>query len=177
MVDFALNTVVIATLVAVHEAGHYAAGRAIGIPGSGMRIMLFQWPPHVALRPPAAEWIAPMQIDRYVDVLNRYANNPRDHFVFVGGGHGAEWLAVVGLTGSALAIDHAMLLAAAERVVQWALILSVIYLIIDVVGTLRHKRPHGDFSGQWMIHCAATAIFYLVYFGGLTGLALELGVL
>ena len=179
MVDFALNAVVIAILLAIHETGHYSAGRLVGIPGTKMRVVLFQWPPHVAVRADATGWVTPNPTDmnRYVEILNQHTRRARDHFVFVGGGHGAEWLAVMGIAGSALAIDHAVLLDAAGRFVQWAFILSAIYVVMDWIGTLRHNAPHGDFSGQWMIHRSATVVFYLVYFGGLVGVAFALGLL
>ncbi len=37
-------------LVAVHEYGHYAGGRMLGVPADSIRVELTGNPPHVALR-------------------------------------------------------------------------------------------------------------------------------
>ena len=37
-------------IIAVHECGHYLAGAAAGIPWNSMKIRLFTFPQHVALK-------------------------------------------------------------------------------------------------------------------------------
>ena len=73
-------------LIAVHEAGHYLAGMTAGIPVSDMRIRLFTFPQHVALRD-GDSWVSPVtEIERYVSVSRRYLSTRSAAFRWVAGG-------------------------------------------------------------------------------------------
>lgn len=66
---FLANATCIFVLIAVHEAGHFLAGLAGGIPVSQMRIRLLTFPQHVALRD-GDEWVSPVRdLERYVATM------------------------------------------------------------------------------------------------------------
>jgi hypothetical protein len=66
---FLLILVLVFVLIAVHEAGHYLAGLMGGIPARDMRLVLFAFPQHVALRD-GQEWVSPVRdIHRYLQRL------------------------------------------------------------------------------------------------------------
>src|SRR5215471_14270994 len=58
-------------LVSVHEVGHYLAGWAAGIPTSEMRIRLFTFPQHVALRE-GERWVPPFDLESYLVGMRRH---------------------------------------------------------------------------------------------------------
>lgn len=62
------NLALVFTMIAIHETGHYLAGLTAGIPASVMKIRLFTFPQHVALRD-GDLWVSPVaNIERYIAV-------------------------------------------------------------------------------------------------------------
>ncbi len=165
MPDLLINIAVIATLIIIHECGHYLAGRLIGIPGNHVKIQLLTYPPHVALGSGINEWISPSEPDRFIDRLTAFSDDERKHYLFVAGGHALEFLFVMALVAITLLSGNALLMQLAEPFIIFSLMLSAIYLLIDFYHTSKYQQPGGDFSGQWMISKGWTLLFYLVYFG------------
>ena len=83
---FFTNLALVFTMIAVHETGHYLAGLTAGIPASVMKIRLFTFPQHVALRD-GDSWISPVaNIERYIAVSQRYLFTRAAAFRWVAGG-------------------------------------------------------------------------------------------
>ncbi len=170
MLDLLLNIAVIFCLFIIHESGHYLAGRVIGIPGGEMKIRLFTLPPHVALIGTDGSWISPTEYESYIDRLSEFSDEEWKDYTFVAGGHATELFGVAGITAAALISGSELLAHLAELFVIFCLILSVVYLLMDLFYSIRNHIPFGDFSGQWMISKGGTFLFYLVYFSTLAGL-------
>src|SRR5215831_7020029 len=86
VVIFLANATCIFVLIAVHEAGHFLAGLAGGIPVSEMRIRLLTFPQHVALRE-REEWVSPVRdLERYVAIMQRHLGSGLRLFLYTAGG-------------------------------------------------------------------------------------------
>src|SRR5262245_47907700 len=87
---FLLIIVLVFAMIAVHEAGHYLAGLMGGLPARDMKLMLFAFPQHVALRD-GDEWVSPVRdIVRYVDITRRHFATRAAAFWWVAGGMVSE---------------------------------------------------------------------------------------
>ena len=168
--DLLINLAVILGLFIIHETGHYLAGRIIGIPGNHMNIQLLALPPHVALSGKDGGWISPADHEQFINRLSDFSSEAWRDYVFVAGGHATELLVVLGITAAALFTGSGILLQSAKLFVFFSLMLSAIYLLIDVFHTFKYRYPSGDFSGQWMISKGITLLFYLSYFGVLAAI-------
>lgn len=142
--------------VLVHESGHLLAGRAFGVPSSQIRIVLGN-PSHVALRA-GDRWLGPDDPD-YVQAFRSHREEPWVSWVFVAAGLALETcvaaLAIAALTGTGHTAPATL----------WAWTtggLAMGYLVIDVVGTARARRPVGDHSALWQISPTITLLFLTV---------------
>src|SRR6516164_11192108 len=72
-------------LVAVHEVGHYLAGWAAGIPAAEMRIRLFTFPQHVALRD-GERWVLSFDLESYLAVMRRHLLTTPRLYLYTAGG-------------------------------------------------------------------------------------------
>ena len=72
-------------LVSVHEVGHYLAGWAAGIPAAEMRIRLFTFPQHVALRD-GERWVLPFDLESYFAVMRRHLLTTPRLYLYTAGG-------------------------------------------------------------------------------------------
>jgi hypothetical protein len=137
------------TLIAVHELGHYLAGLTAGIPASDMRIRLFTFPQHVALRD-GNEWLSPVaDIEHYVNVSRRYLSTRGAAFRWVAGGM------VVETTFTSLVCVTAFL-SGWTFIAFWTAAISLgMYLInvllMDIPWALVRGHAFGDTSGLWTI--------------------------
>ena len=163
-----VNFLVIVALLAVHETGHYLAGRFVGIPSDRLSIKLFTLPPHVALIDDDGTTIPPMEYDRFAAIEARYVDSDRERYLFLAGGHGIEFSAVLAVVAVAIGSGLDPLVTLATTAVWFSLLLSVIYVVVfDAIPSLVSGYPHGDFSAQWTFAPLVTIGFYLAYFGGL----------
>lgn len=97
VLDFLANLFVILVLISVHETGHFLAGWAVGVPAVDMRIRLFCFPQHVALRD-GTEWVPPSDLQRYLRIMRRHLHSPSAEFVYVAGGLLLETVFAVAVT-------------------------------------------------------------------------------
>src|SRR5260370_41280995 len=82
---FLLVMVLMFAQIAVHETGHYLAGLTSGIPARDMKIVLFCFPQHVALRD-GNVWVSPvLDIARYIEVSRRHFATRWAAFRYVAG--------------------------------------------------------------------------------------------
>lgn len=175
---FGANFAIIAALIAVHETGHYLAGRVAEIPADRLSIELLETPPHVALVDDDGTAVSPQEWPRFGELQDRYLDAGREEYLFLAGGHGLELAAALAVAVLGVATGSAVVLELAGRAAWFALLISGLYLAVDVVASLRHGVPYGDFSAQWRLAPPVTAGFVVAYFGALAALlaALQNGV-
>jgi len=148
------------TLIAVHEAGHYLAGLTAGIPASVMKIRLFTFPQHVALRD-GDSWISPVaNIEQYITVSRRYLSTRAAAFRWVAGGM------VMGTIFNTLVYMTAFLLGWTFLAFWIAVISLAMYLVnvllMDLPWALLRGHPCGDTSGMWMIAKLPTTLLAIL---------------
>ena len=103
LILFLFILVLVFVLIVVHEIGHYLAGWLAGIPAGDMRLVLFSFPQHVALRD-GGEWVCPVRnIHRYIDVSRRHFNSRLAAFCWVAGGMALELAFAAAIWGVAFA--------------------------------------------------------------------------
>jgi hypothetical protein len=155
---FVANAACILVLIAVHEAGHFLAGWAGGIPFGGMRIRLLTFPQHVALRDGQA-WVTPFDLERYVAIMQRHLGFGARLYLYTAGGM---------ILGTAFAVAAAVLAkesgfaGMALMIAAQSLGMGLIYIfVMDLPMALRRGYPWGDVSGMWFIAKTPTVVLVL----------------
>ncbi len=157
---FLLMLVLVFVLIAVHEAGHYLAGLMGGIPARDMRLVLFAFPQHVALRD-GQEWVSPVRdIHRYIAITQRHFRSYWVAFCWVAGGMVLELAFAVCLWGVALWGGY-------RAAAFWTACISLsMYAInvglMDLPWALRYRCAVGDTSGLWQIAPVPAVLFSVV---------------
>ena len=83
---FLLIVGLVFVLIAVHETGHYLAGLMGGIPARDLKVVLFAFPQHVAVRDGSA-WVSPVRdLERFIAVTRRHFVSRWAAFRWVAGG-------------------------------------------------------------------------------------------
>jgi hypothetical protein len=129
-------------IVVVHEAGHYLAGILIGIPAREMKIVLSKFPQHVALKD-GEQWVSPVETSRYVQLAERFMPTTSKALTFVAGGFILETLFLLSWVMLRLPFHHV--------VISLALMMTLLYLITDVVMFLKTRQAGMDFSALYSI--------------------------
>lgn len=148
------------SIVTVHELGHYLAGLLIGVPRRNMRIRLWCFPQHVALRD-GQDWVSPLETERFVKLAEGYMPTPARALTFVAGGFLLESVAL---------LSWVMLRLPFHRVaITLALVMTILYLVADVAAFLKTKRASMDFTALFLISpflgtCTAVAVIALQCF-------------
>src|SRR5262245_27466125 len=147
-------------LIAVHESGHYLAGWLAGIPPRDMRLVLFSFPQHVAIRD-GERWLSPVrEIERYIEVTKQHLHSRSAAFCWVAGGMVVELSVTLVLWIGAMAAGYG-------GVTFWVAATSLgMYLInvcfMDLPWAVRYRCAAGDTSGLWQIAPVAAVIFTAV---------------
>jgi len=138
--------VVVFCLVVVHEFGHYAAGRFVGVPAEVMRIRIFTYPPHVELKD-ADTWVVPWN-HRYGTLAQRHIKSRRDAIFVISAGLLLQTVVFAGFVAILVGMGkrRAYLLPITVSVLAW----PVWYLCLDWILTHRSGVPAGDYSSLWM---------------------------
>jgi hypothetical protein len=146
---FFLILALVFALIAVHELGHFLAGLFEGIPARDMKIVLFAFPQHVAMRD-GESWVSPVRdIERYIAITRQYFSTRGAAFRYVAGGMVFE-----------LCVTAAVCLAAWQAgwhaLAFWAACLSLCLFLVnvflmDLPWALRYHGAAGDTSGLWQI--------------------------
>ncbi len=142
---------IVFVLIAVHETGHFLAGITSGIPASHMRIRLFTFPQHVAIKD-GDGWLSPTnqeEITRYIELTRGYFTSKAAAFRWVAGGVLLECVFTVAVCLIAHGIGW-------TNLAFWTAAMSLgMYFInvflMDVPWALFHKHAVGDTSGLWTI--------------------------
>lgn len=153
---FLANAACVFVLIAVHEAGHFLAGWAGGIPLSGMRICLLTFPQYVALRDGEA-WVTPFDLERYVAVMRRHLGSGARLFLYTAGGLIVGTVFTVAAT---VVAKEAGLRGMAIMIAGQSLGIGLVYIfLMDLPRALRRGYPAGDVSGMWSIARTPTVLF------------------
>lgn len=143
-------------LVVVHEYGHYAAGRMLGVPADSIRVQIAHNPPHVALRD-GEVWLTPMD-ESYADLFQRHRSGVAPAWSYIAGGS-------MGESVFALALIAGLTWAGADEValvLAWATaVLFAVYLVGDAAVSLTRRAISGDWSAMYAVQPAATIGFAL----------------
>lgn len=129
-------------IVAVHECGHYAAGLLIGVPAPQMRIRLLSFPQHVALKD-GHEWVSPMETERYIRLAESYMPTTGKALIFVAGGFVLETLGLLGWV--------ILKMPFYREVISLALLMTLIYLVVDIALYAKTRKASMDFSAMYSI--------------------------
>ena len=145
---FALCLLSLLILIAIHEFGHWVAGIGVGVPPHAMRIRLFTWPPHVALRDNES-WVSPWDYTRYVSLSCLYLKYRSQAIVYVSAGLLMQTIIFAGAILALAALEESRLYLVPVTIAVLGMLLS--YLILDLSLTRRYGRPSGDYSSLWAI--------------------------
>ena len=157
---FFLILALVFVLIVVHEAGHYLAGWAGGIPPRDMRLVLLAFPQHVAVRD-GDVWVSPVRdIRRYIETTRRHLSTRAAAFGWVAGGMALESVFIAVLWGAAM-------WAGCHGVAFWAAVVSLAMYainvgIMDLPWALRYRCAVGDTSGLWRIAPVPAVLFSAV---------------
>ncbi len=157
---FLLIVGLVFALITVHEAGHYLAGLMGGIPARDMRLVLFAFPQHLAVRD-GDEWVSPVRdIRRFVEVTRRHLHTRWAAFRWVAGGMILELAFAAAVWGAALWNGY-------PAVAFWTACVSLgMYAInvglMDLPWALRYRCAVGDTSGLWQIARVPAVLFSAV---------------
>lgn len=157
---FLLIIAIVFAMIAVHETGHYLVGWVGGLPAKDMKLVLFAFPQHVALRD-GDEWVSPVRdIDRYVAITQRHFRSRQAAFWWVAGGMLLE------LTFTAIVWGVAHLSGYGRLALCVACISLGMYFInvglMDLPWAVRYRRATGDTSGMWQIAPIPAVVFSIL---------------
>jgi len=145
------------TLIVVHESGHYLAGIMGGIPASDMRLVLFAFPQHVAIRD-SSDWVSPVRnIHRYIEITTRHLRSRAAAFAWVAGGMVLELIFTTALWLAAMVTGYrgVALCTASVSLGMYAINVG----LMDLPWALRYRSAVGDTSGLWQI-APVPAVFF-----------------
>lgn len=155
-------------IIFIHEIGHYIFGCFLGIPRNRMAIRIRKMTPHVAIINDNDEKISFVNMDEYIDILERYLTSDNKIFLYIIGGHTIELILLLTLATVSFFTKDSLAFYIANTAAWIAPLLAVNYLLTDIIITIRNKRPSGgDFSGSWAVSPFKAVLFYLFYFSGL----------
>jgi hypothetical protein len=146
---FLANFLCVFALIAVHEAGHFLAGWAGGIPVRKMRIRLLTFPQHVVLLDGDGNWVAPFDLERYLAVMRRHLGSGPRLFLYTAGGlvFGSIVEVVATVTAKEAGLPGLALIIAGQSLGMYL----VYVFLMDLPITFRRGYPWGDVSGLWFI--------------------------
>jgi hypothetical protein len=146
---FLANALCVFALIAMHEAGHYLAGLAGGIPVRKMRIRLLTFPQHVVLLDDEGNWVPPFDLERYVAVMRRHLGSGPRLFLYTAGG---LLFGTIVEVGASVTAKEAGLTGLALMIAGQSLGMYLVYVfLMDLPMALRRGYPWGDVSGLWFI--------------------------
>lgn len=158
-------------IVYIHEFGHYSVGRWLaGIPASDIKIVMLDFPQHVALRD-GEDWVKPQDQSRYGEIYYKYdTERTQSQLIdlYTAGGLVGQTVGVVVIGGLFLAIGER---SWAELFIELSILLSGSYFVFDIGTYLISSRKRGytgDFSALWNYSAtgAIVVIFFIVIMHG-----------
>ncbi len=147
--------------VVVHEVGHYAAGRLIGVPAEAITVRWTPYPGHVALADEHGRWYGPDEPE-YQDVYVRHDSELRWLGWFISAGFVLQTAVALVLTALLIGVGAD---ASAARVVRVSIVLNGLYWAYDLAVSLLQRSPGGDLSAL-AVHRPWAAVGTLLFLGG-----------
>lgn len=143
---FLLIVGLVFVLITIHETGHYLAGLMGGIPARDMKLVLFAFPQHVAVRD-GADWVSPVKdIRRYIAVTRRHLYSRWAAFRWVAGGMVLELAFAVAVWGMMLWTGYRAVAFTTGCVSLGMYVINV--GLMDLPWALRYRCAAGDTSGM-----------------------------
>lgn len=158
---FSFFIVFVPLIIVIHELGHYIFARLAGIPSENIKIV-FSFPPHVALKTWQEDWISPTEYERYIEEYIRFDNQQRFQYFFMAGGLMIETVLLV-LFSMMIYITPAN-----NRyifmLVFISLFVNLVYMVVEMINSLKKQKPAGDISGMWIMASKRTVLFLFLFF-------------
>lgn len=146
-------------LIAVHEFGHYLAGRLGGIPAGSMRIRMFVFPQRVDLRSDD-RWVSPYDRELFLSTCWGYLKTTARFYLYTSGGLLLETLFAV--ASVALFIHFGCHALAIVVAISSLCIFLGMVLVLDLPVAWSRRHPVGDISGLWALAKLPTVVLFLV---------------
>ncbi len=157
---FVTNLLIVFGIITIHEMGHYLAGLTAGIPQREMKVHLFTFPQHVALRD-GDSWVSPVDTERYVRISRLHLSTRAAAFRYVAGGLVVETIftTIFCITSHHLGWNFIAFWAAVLSLAIYAINLflffvvgAISFFVKDIPLALSRRLPYGDISGLWDIY-------------------------
>lgn len=146
VVTFGIAFVGIWLIIAIHEWGHYYAGRNIvGIPPESITVVELYFPRYVALND-GEEWISPRNLEQYLQTYEQYDPDGEHIERFLAAGELIQAAVVVPV---AVVVGFAVSVEIAVVILLLSLLSTAAYVGIDLIATLYTGTPSGDYSQLW----------------------------
>jgi hypothetical protein len=161
-IDILVYAVGFFVLIYVHELGHYLAGWAGGIPARDMRIRMFAFPEHVALRE-GDRWISPSEFEPYLATMIQHLVTTPRLYLYVAGGLLTETAFSAAATISLVQLGWRNI-GFLVAFMSFCFYVGAV-LILDVLMASIRGHACGDVSGMWALAkwpTAALAVGLLV---------------
>ena len=148
-------------IILFHELGHYIIGRLSGIAKENIKI-LFSFPPDTALKNWDGDWLTSSNMDEYLKVYSKF--DPRHDFLyyFLSGGLFLEtvFVVIISILIFLSPIPNLYLLLLAFL----SIFINLVYVLIDMINTIRKNEPAGDISTMWLFSPKLTALIFFLFF-------------
>jgi hypothetical protein len=143
---FGATLVGIWVIIAIHEYGHYVAGRNIvEIPKESITVVEPYFPRYVALHD-GAEWVSPRDLDQYRRTYEQYDPDGEHIERFLAAGELIQAAVVVPI---AVAVGLLVSVEIGVVILLLSLLSTAAYVAIDLIATLYTGTPSGDYSQLW----------------------------
>lgn len=155
---FGMALVSVWVIIWIHEYGHYYAGRNIvGVPDEAIRVVDPYFPRYVALND-GEEWVSPADLDRYRSVYDQYdpAGDHVERFHAAG-----ELIQAAVVVPVAVVVGLAVTVEFGVALLALSLLSTVVYVLVDLLGTLYTGSASGDYSVLWGTAPSAPALLLL----------------
>ena len=146
LLTFGATLVGIWVIIAIHEYGHYYAGRNIvGIPAASITVVEPYFPRYVALHD-GEEWISPRDLEQYRRTYEQYDPDGENIERFLAAGELVQAAVVVPV---AVVVGFAVSADVGIAILLLSLLSTAAYVAIDLIATLYTGTPSGDYSQLW----------------------------
>ena len=155
-------------IIAIHEYGHYYAGRNIvAIPADSITVVEPYLPRYVALHD-GEGWVSPGELQQYRRAYEQYDPDGENIERFLAAGELVQAAVVVPI---AVAVGLLVSVEIGVAILLLSLLSTAAYVVIDLIATLYTGTPSGDYSQLWE-STPMLPIFLLLGFASLHVIAL-----
>lgn len=154
--------ILLLTHIWVHELGHYSVGRFIvKIPKENIRIRLFQYPAHVALRDEDNNWIKPNDEEgKFIHKYFTYDPEGKRAFLFVMGGFLVQTIVFLVIAFAVYYFFDNISLA--NFIIGGSFVFNLLYIFGDIIVSVLRRGPVGDTSSAFRFAPIKTVLFIIL---------------